>query len=125
MGRNDRSRQGGPWMNEDQYIPEKGDVVWIDFDPAAGQEIKKRRAGVVVSRYEFNRATWFAVICPITSTINKMPVRFTLPDENKINGQVLVQQLKSLDFKARNIQFVEKLSEVDNKKIDQIIEYIF
>lgn len=112
-------------MKEQLYIPEKGDVVWIDFDPSSGKEIQKRRPGVVVSRYAFNRATWFAVICPITSTIQKSQIRFTLPKENKINGQVVVPQLKSLDFTARDIQFIEKLSEVDMKNIDQIIEYIF
>ncbi|EGG49937.1 toxin-antitoxin system, toxin component, MazF family, partial [Enterococcus faecalis TX1467] len=49
---------------EKKYIPKKGDIVWIDFDPAAGKEIQKRRPGLVVSRYEFNRKTMFAVICP-------------------------------------------------------------
>lgn len=112
-------------MINKHYIPEKGDIVWIDFDPSAGKEIQKRRPGVVVSRYDFNRATFFAVICPITSTVNKNRIQFTLPKENKINGQVVIAQLKSLDFKSRNIEFVEKLSEVEIKKIDQIIEYIF
>ena len=54
--------------DEKKYIPKKGDIVWIDFDPSAGKEIQKRRPGLVVSRYEFNRKTMFAVICPITST---------------------------------------------------------
>lgn len=112
-------------MINKHYIPEKGDIVWIDFDPSAGKEIQKRRPGVVVSRYDFNRATFFAVICPITSTVNKNRIQFTLPKENQINGQVVIAQLKSLDFKTRNIEFVEKLSEVEIKKIDQIIEYIF
>ena len=47
------------------------DIVWVNFDPSSGNEIKKRRPGLVVSRYEFNRSTLFAVICPITSTIKK------------------------------------------------------
>ncbi len=59
---------------EKKYIPKKGDIVWIDFDPAAGKEIQKRRPGLVVSRYEFNRKTMFAVICPITSTIKNIPL---------------------------------------------------
>ena len=66
-------------MINKHYIPEKGDIVWIDFDPSAGKEIQKRRPGVVVSRYDFNRATFFAVICPITSTVNKNRIQFTLP----------------------------------------------
>lgn len=45
-------------MADRQYIPEKGDIVCIDFDPSACKEIQKRRPGVVVSRYDFNRATF-------------------------------------------------------------------
>lgn len=73
---------------EKKYIPKKGDIVWIDFDPAAGKEIQKRRPGLVVSRYEFNRKTMFAVICPITSTIKNIPTRYTLPDDIETQGQV-------------------------------------
>lgn len=112
-------------MTGQQYIPAKGDIVWIDFDPSAGKEIQKRRPGVVVSKYDFNRTTGFSVICPITSTLRKNNILFTLPKENIITGQVVIAQLKSLDFSTRNIEFVEKLSEVEMKKIDQVIEYIF
>lgn len=112
-------------MAHQQYIPEKGDVVWIDFDPSAGKEIQERRPGVVVSTYHFNRTTGFSVICPITSTLRESKILFTLPKENIVTGQVVIAQLKSLDFRTRKIEFVEKLSEVEMKKIDQVIEYIF
>jgi len=107
------------------YIPKKGDLVWVNFDPSSGKEIQKRRPGLVISRYEFNRSTLFAVICPITSTIRNHPTRYTLPDDLDISGQIVISQLKSLDFKVRKIDFVEKLSLQDIAKIDQIIEYIF
>lgn len=113
-------------MNEEKnYIPQKGDIVWIDFDPSAGKEIQKRRPGLVVSRYEFNRRTLFAVICPITSTIKKLPTRYTLPDGLDTKGQVLISQLKSLDFKERKLSRIEQLPLQDMAKINQIIEYIF
>lgn len=113
-------------MNEEKnYIPKKGDIVWIDFDPSAGKEIQKRRPGLVVSRYEFNRRTLFAVICPITSTIKKLPTRYTLPDGLETKGQVLISQLKSLDFKERKLSRIEQLPLQDMAKINQIIEYIF
>ncbi|ARE64840.1 type II toxin-antitoxin system PemK/MazF family toxin [Enterococcus faecalis] len=51
-----------------KYIPKKGDIVWIDFDPSVGKKIQKRHPCLVVSRYKFNRNTMLAVICPITST---------------------------------------------------------
>ncbi|KAF1301732.1 MULTISPECIES: type II toxin-antitoxin system PemK/MazF family toxin [Enterococcus] len=113
-------------MHEEKlFIPKKGDIVWIDFDPSAGHEIQKRRPGLVVSRYEFNRKTLFAVICPITSTIKDYPTRHTLPDGTDTRGQIIISQLKSLDFKVRNLEYIEHLPLQEMAKIDQIIEYIF
>lgn len=57
-----------------------------------------------MSRYDFNRKTMFAVICPITSTIKNLPTRYSLPDELEVTGQVLISQLKSLDFKERKLK---------------------
>ena len=110
---------------EEIYVPKKGDIVWIDFDPSAGKEIQKRRPGLVVSRYEFNRKTLFAVICPITSTIRNLPTRYSLPNDLDTTGQILISQLKSLDFKERKLKKIESLPLQDMAKIDQIIEYIF
>lgn len=110
---------------EKKYIPQKGDIVWIDFDSSAGEEIQKRRPGLVVSRYDFNRKTMFAVICPITSTIRNFPTRYSLPSELDTTGQILMSQLKSLDFKERKLKKIESLPIQDMAKIDQIIEYIF
>lgn len=110
---------------KEKYIPNKGDIVWIDFDPSSGQEIQKRRPGLVVSRYDFNRKTRFAVICPITSTIKDLPTRYSLPAEVDINGQIIISQLKSLDFNSRNLVLVDHLPLQDMAKIDQIIDYIF
>lgn len=113
-------------MSEERnYIPKKGDIVWVYFDPSARKEIQKRRPELVVSRYEFNRKTMFAVICPITSTIKKLPTRYSLPEDLDTNGQVLISQLKSLDFKERKLKKIENLPLKDMAKIDQIIEYIF
>lgn len=81
--------------------------------------------GLVVSRYDFNRKTMFAVICPITSTERNLPTRYSLPKELDTIGQVLISQLKSLDFKERKLKKIESLPLQDMAKIDQIIEYIF
>ncbi|EPI02074.1 toxin-antitoxin system, toxin component, MazF family [Enterococcus faecalis 13-SD-W-01] len=113
-------------MSEERnYIPKKGDIVWIDFDPSTGKKIQKRRLGLVVSRYEFNRKKMFAVVCPITSTIKNLPTRYSLPEDLDTNGQVLISQLISLDFKERKLKKIENLPLKDMIKIDQIIEYIF
>lgn len=67
----------------------------------------------------------FAVICPITSTIRNLPTRYSLPNELDTTGQILISQLKSLDFKERKLKKIESLPLQDIVKIDQIIEYIF
>lgn len=91
-------------LKERNYIPKKGDIVWIDSDPSIGNESQKKCLGLVVSRYEFNRKTMFAVICPITSTIKNLPTHYSLPEDLDTNGQVLISQLKSLDFKERRLK---------------------
>lgn len=112
-------------LEERKYIPRKGDIVWIDFDASTGKDIQKRRIGLVVSRSEFNRKTMVAVICPITSTIKNLPTRYYLPEDLDTKGQVLISQLKSLDFKKRKLKKVENLPLQDVAKIDQIIQYVF
>ena len=110
-------------MSEDKnYIPKKGDIVWLDFDLSTENEIQKRRAGVVVSRYEFNRKTMVAVICPITSTVKKLPTRYSLPEDLDTKGQVLISQLESLDFKKRKLKKIENLPLKDMAKIDQTVD---
>ena len=66
----------------------------------------------------------FAVICPITSTIKNIPTRYMLPDDIETQGQVVISQLKSLDFTERKLSQIEHLPLKDMAKIDQIIEYI-
>ncbi|AMB98591.1 PemK family transcriptional regulator [Aerococcus urinaehominis] len=108
-----------------KYIPDKGDIVWIDFDPSAGHEINKRRPGLVVSRRNFNLATQFAVVCPITSTLKDLPTRYQLPGALTTKGQIVISQLKSLDFNHRRITFIEKLPANDLLVIDQMLKFIF
>ena len=67
----------------------------------------------------------FVAICPITSTIKNIPTRYTLPDDIETQGQVVISQLKSLDFTERKLSQIEHLPLKDMAKIDQIIEYIF
>lgn len=92
------------------YIPEQGDLVWLDFDPSSGKEIMKRRPAFVISRKAFNEHTKMAIVAPVTSTIRGIKLEVILPDEAKTNGAVLVYQLKSIDFVRRNAEFIEKTS---------------
>ena len=89
------------------YIPDKGDIVWFDFDPSAGRGIIKRRPAFVISRRAFNEHTGFAIVAPITSTVRGIQLEVVLPDELSTKGSVLIHQIKTLDFKSRQIEFIE------------------
>jgi mRNA interferase ChpB len=106
------------------YIPDKGDIVTINFDPSAGKEIMKRRPAFVISRKLFNEHTGFAVVAPITSTIRNMQLEVVLPSDAKTQGAVLIHQLKSLDFKSRKIKLVEKAPASITDKVTELAKVI-
>lgn len=107
------------------YIPKKGDIVWVNFNSSTDKESMERHSALVVSRYEFNRKTMLAIVCPINSTIRNVPTRFTLPEELETHGQVLISHLKTIDYRECNLQQIEHLPLQFMAKIDQIIKYIF
>jgi mRNA interferase MazF/mRNA interferase ChpB len=85
------------------YVPDKGDIVTLSFDPSAGREIMKRRPAFVVSRKVFNEHTGFAIVAPITSTSRNMKLEVVLPNNLSTQGAVLIHQVKSLDFSERDM----------------------
>jgi mRNA-degrading endonuclease toxin of MazEF toxin-antitoxin module len=90
------------------YIPDQGDIIWLNFDPSAGREIMKCRPAFVISRKLFNKHTELAIIAPITSTIRNIKLEVILPENLKTSGAILVHQLKSLDYGNRQAKFIEK-----------------
>jgi mRNA interferase MazF len=89
------------------YVPEAGDIVMLDFDPQLGREQAKRRPALVVTDQRYNRASGLAVVCPLTS--RRKPYPFALPTMvDKVEGAVLVDQLKSLDWAIRRAEFHSK-----------------
>ena len=96
-------------MVRERYVPRKGDLVILTFDPQAGHEQRGRRPALVVSNQTFNRGVGFALVCPITNTNRDFP--FHVPVEGEqIGGFILVEQVKSIDYEARKIKFVEPLN---------------
>lgn len=86
------------------YVPEAGDIVMMDFDPQVGREQAKRRPALVLTDQRYNRASGLAVVCPLTS--KRKPYPFALPViVDQIEGAVLVDQLKSLDWAGRKAEF--------------------
>lgn len=94
------------------YIPDRGDMVWIAFNPQAGHEQAGRRTALVVSPAAYNSRVGLALLCPITTRIKGYPFEVLLPKGLKINGAVLSDQVKSLDWKIRQAEFICRLPAV-------------
>lgn len=93
------------------YIPQKGDFVAVNFDPQTGHEQKGRRPALVISNTLFNKHTGLAMVCPITNTNRKFPFHVAVPEESSLTGFIMVEQVKSIDFRKRKIKYIEKSSE--------------
>lgn len=93
-------------------VPDRGDVVWIDFDPRAGDEQAGRRPAVVLSPALYNRRSNLAIICPITNQIKGYPYEVVIPQGLKVTGVILSDQARNLDWKARNLAPLTKLPSV-------------
>ncbi|MGL4226543.1 MAG: type II toxin-antitoxin system PemK/MazF family toxin [Rickettsia sp.] len=93
------------------YIPEKGDVVWLDFEPQKGKEIQKTRPAVALSPYKYHLKSGLALFAPITSQIKNYPFEVVI-DFQQIKGAVLCDQVRSIDFKVRKANKILTLDEI-------------
>ena len=82
------------------YIPDKGDFIALDFNPQSGHEQRGRRPALVISNRLFNQATGLAIVCPVTNTDRRIPFHLPLQNSSSLTGFVMIEQLKSVDFKA-------------------------
>jgi mRNA interferase MazF len=103
-----------------RYVPERGDLLWLTFDPQAGREQAGRRPALVLSPLAYNRRASLALVCPITRQAKGYPFEVTLPSGLPLSGVVLADHLKSADWAARRAQFAarapaEVLAEVTAK----------
>ena len=96
-----------------KYIPKQGDIVFLDFNPTKGHEQKGKRPGIVISNDVFNINTKMVIICPISSNKKEFPTHYILEDSKKIEGSVLCEHTRSIDYETRNLKFIEKASEND------------
>jgi mRNA interferase MazF len=105
-----------------RYIPRRGDVVWLQFNPQTGHEQAGRRPAVVLSPESYNRAARLALFCPITSRTKGYPFETVVPSGFPVSGVILCDQIKSLDWEARSAEFIcalapEQLEEMLGKAI--------
>ena len=103
------------------YIPRKGDYVAVTFDPQSGHEQKGRRPALVISNDLFNRHTGLAIVCPITNTRRDYPFHVTITGRDSVTGVVMVDQVKSIDFRARR---VKKIGQAAPALLDEVLSLL-
>ena len=89
------------------YTPKQGDLITINFDPQSGHEQKSRRPAFVVSKDLFNQSIGLALVCPITNTYRGFPFHVPINKESSLTGFIMVEQVKSVDFRARRAKRIE------------------
>jgi len=105
------------------YIPNRGDIVWLDFNPQLGHEQRGRRPALVLSFKKYNEKIGLGIFCPITSKEKGYPFEVKITGK-KIKGCVLSDQLKSLDWRIRNTEFIETINEEIVKEVISKIKVI-
>ena len=104
------------------YVPQCGDMVWITLNPQAGHEQAGRRPAAVLSPQSYNGKTGLAILCPVTNQVKGYPFEVLIPAGLPVAGAILSDQVKSLDWRARNAELVctlptDTISEVLQKLV--------
>ncbi|MFZ2960579.1 MAG: endoribonuclease MazF [Candidatus Ozemobacteraceae bacterium] len=94
-----------------KYIPDRGDIVWINMNPQVGREQSGRRPAIVLSPLKYNSKAGLSLICPITSQTKGYPFEVIIPEGFKIKGTILADQFKSIDWDARQVELIFKAPE--------------
>lgn len=100
------------------YVPDRGDIVWVTLNPQKGREQKGRRPALIISPKIYNEKAQLALMCPITSKSKNYPFE-VINISKKINGVVLADQIRSLDWIGRQTAFIEKASSLTLKEVQE------
>ena len=104
-----------------KYIPDRADIVWLNFNPQKGHEQAGVRPALVLSPKSYNSSSKLMLACPITSKVKGYPFEVRVIAK-KINGVVLSDQIKNLDWATRNISFVEKAPPEILEQVQELID---
>jgi mRNA interferase MazF len=107
------------------YVPDRGHAVWITLNPQAGHEQAGRRPAVVLSPATYNGKVGLAILCPITNQIKGYPFEVIIPTDFAISGAILSDQVKSLDWRARNASFICALPSATMIEVLQKLNTLF
>ena len=103
------------------YVPQRGDFVAVTFDPQSGHEQSGRRPALVVSNTLFNRHTGLAIVCPLTNTDRNFPFHVAVVDDSNVTGFVMVEQVKSIDFRARK---AKRIGRASDKVLEEVLSIL-
>lgn len=107
---------------QQNYVPDRGDFVWVSLSPISGHEQAGRRPALVISPKSYNRKTGLCVLCPATRQAKGYAFEVTIKSDDGISGVVLSDHLRSVDWKARSIQFIRHVSDSDLSEVIARIE---
>jgi mRNA interferase MazF len=102
-----------------KIFPERGDIIWIDFNPQQGHEQAGTRPALVISNSRYNQVTKMLIACPITSQIKGYSFEIPLSKGLKTSGVILANQVKTLDWQSRGFQFIEQVS---NELLEEVLD---
>ena len=102
------------------YVPERGDVVWLDFNPVRGHEQNGRRPAIIVSSKKYNAKSGLALVCPITSHVKGYPFEVEFKTKT-VRGVILADQIRGIDWAQRD---AEKIGVVSETVITEVQDYV-
>lgn len=98
------------------YVPEAGDIVWLEFDPQAGREQVGHRPALVLSPATYNDKVSLAVCCPLSTKVKGYPFEVEV-EIGKTTSVVLSDQVKSLDWRERKAKFKSKITAAQLRRV--------
>jgi len=104
------------------YIPQRGDFIALTFDPQSGHEQMGRRPALVVSHDLFNKSTGLCIACPITNTRRDFPFHVSIPTDQDVTGVIMVEQVKSIDFRSRKAKYIGKAPDAILQEVLSILD---
>lgn len=103
------------------HVPKKGDFIAVTFDPQSGHEQKGRRPALVVSNTLFNEQVGLVIVCPLTTTDRGCPFHVAVTQNREVKGFVMVEQVKSIDYRTRQAKTIGKAS---NDLLDEVLSIL-
>ena len=105
------------------YIPKRGDIIWLDFDPSSGHEIMKRRPALVISLSGFSAHFSMAIVAPITNTKRNVRIEVEL-NGTATQGSILAYQVRTIDYASRNAEFIEHAPRDITEKVSKLVRVL-